>query len=208
MGALFGKHKKTPSRITEQDKAILQLKQQRDKLKQFQKRIELSLEKDRELAKKCLLNGRKDRAKCLLRKKKYQEQLLKNTDAQLENLEKMAMDIEFAQVEIQVMDGLKQGNLALKKVHEVLTLDEIEQILDDTREAVDKQNEIDSLLTGVLSQEDENAVEEELNMLMELEELDENVEVDINLPDVPSEELPQHKEKAPEKQRIAVALES
>lgn len=37
-----------------------QLKQQRDKLKQYQKRIELSLEKDRELAKKCLASGRKE----------------------------------------------------------------------------------------------------------------------------------------------------
>uniref|UniRef100_A0A6M2DQP6 Putative vacuolar protein sorting 20 isoform a tabanus bromius n=1 Tax=Xenopsylla cheopis TaxID=163159 RepID=A0A6M2DQP6_XENCH len=204
MGALFGKHKKSQSRITEQDKAILQLKQQRDKLKQYQKRIELSLEKDKQLAKQCLSNGRKDRAKSLLRKKKYQEQLLKNTDAQLENLEKMASDIEFAQVEIQVMDGLKQGNLALKKVHEVLTLDEIEQILDNTREAVDKQNEIDNLLSGVLTAEDEDAVEEELNELLDLE----NASSDINLPDVPSEELPKQKEKSPEKPRVAIALES
>lgn len=36
------------------------MKQQRDKLKQYQKRIELSLEKDRELAKKCLAGGRKE----------------------------------------------------------------------------------------------------------------------------------------------------
>lgn len=87
MGALFGKQKKPPSRVTEQDKAILvslllhimkkckkefattkflinfrpqQLKQQRDKLKQYQKRIELSLTKDRELARKCLATGRKE----------------------------------------------------------------------------------------------------------------------------------------------------
>ena len=83
MGNLFGKTKKAPaSRITEQDKAILvsygvkhvvvrkyhpsplfllqQLKKQRDKLKQYQKRIELTLVKDRELAKKCLEAGRKE----------------------------------------------------------------------------------------------------------------------------------------------------
>lgn len=36
------------------------MKQQRDKLKQYQKRIELSLGKDRELAKKCLATGRKE----------------------------------------------------------------------------------------------------------------------------------------------------
>lgn len=94
MGAIFGKTKKTaPSRITEQDKAVLvniicsrnssivrsiiwtfpilnrpkfqftqQLKQQRDKLKVYQKRIALSLENDRQLAKKCLAQGRKEYA--------------------------------------------------------------------------------------------------------------------------------------------------
>lgn len=85
MGALFGKPpKKTQSRVTQQDKAVLvrndkfilyyiyvftfriafsfnqQLKQQRDKLKQYQKRIELSLEIDREMARKCLASGRKE----------------------------------------------------------------------------------------------------------------------------------------------------
>lgn len=102
MGALFGKSKKPVSRVTEQDKAVLQLKQQRDKLKQYQKKIELNLEKDRLLAKKLLEEGKRDRAKLLLRKKKYQEQLLLNTDAQLEKLEQLTHDIEFAQVEIQV----------------------------------------------------------------------------------------------------------
>nr|3HTU_B Chain B, Vacuolar protein-sorting-associated protein 20 [Homo sapiens]3HTU_D Chain D, Vacuolar protein-sorting-associated protein 20 [Homo sapiens]3HTU_F Chain F, Vacuolar protein-sorting-associated protein 20 [Homo sapiens]3HTU_H Chain H, Vacuolar protein-sorting-associated protein 20 [Homo sapiens] len=38
------------SRVTEQDKAILQLKQQRDKLRQYQKRIAQQLERERALA--------------------------------------------------------------------------------------------------------------------------------------------------------------
>lgn len=78
----------------------------------------------------------------MLRKKKYQEKLLENTDAQLETLEKLTSDIEFAQVESQIIDGLKVGNAALKKIHEVLSIDEVEQILDETRESVEKQNVI------------------------------------------------------------------
>lgn len=102
MGGLFGKHKKPVSRVTEQDKAVLQLKQQRDKLKQYQKRIEINLERDRQLAKKLLNEGKRDKAKLLLKKKRYQEQLLQNTDAQLEKLEQLTHDLEFAQIEIQV----------------------------------------------------------------------------------------------------------
>ena len=106
MGSLFGKHKKPVSRVTEQDKAVLQLKQQRDKLKQYQKKIELNLERDRQLAKKLLDEGKRDRAKLLLKKKKYQEKLLQNTDNQLEKLEQLTHDLEFAQVEVQVCVSL------------------------------------------------------------------------------------------------------
>ena len=43
MGGIFSKKEK--SRITEQDRAILGLKKQRDQLKQYQRRIEGVLEK-------------------------------------------------------------------------------------------------------------------------------------------------------------------
>ena len=36
-----------------------------------------------------------------------------------ESLSSQVQDVEFAQVQIQVADGLKQGNEALKKMHEV-----------------------------------------------------------------------------------------
>ncbi|XP_058121523.1 charged multivesicular body protein 6 [Anopheles ziemanni] len=201
MGNLFGKTKTKPvSRVTEQDKAVLQLKQQRDKLKQYQKRIELSLEKDRELAKRCLANGRKERAKTLLRKKKYQEKLLSNTDAQLETLEKLASDIEFAQVEAQVVSGLKVGNEALKKVNEVLSIDEVEQILDETRESIEKQQEIDALLNGVLTEEDEDEVLAELENLIgasdqEKEKGAEEEDIGSRLPDVPDDELAKERKR-------------
>nr|XP_023013767.1 charged multivesicular body protein 6-B [Leptinotarsa decemlineata]XP_023013768.1 charged multivesicular body protein 6-B [Leptinotarsa decemlineata] len=176
MGIIFGKKKKT-SRVTEQDKAILQLKQQRDKLKQYQKRIELSLSKDRDIAKKLLSGGQKDRAKLLLRKKRYQEQLLTKTDNQLDNLEKLTHEIEFAQVELQVVEGLKVGNDALKKVNDALNIEDIESILEETREGIEKQNEINELLSGKLTDEDEAAVEEELAAI-----------ITEQLPEVPSED--------------------
>ena len=135
MGGVIGKKKNT-SRITEQDKAILNLKKTRDQLLQYQKKIEGNLAKDRELAKQLLKDGKKDRAKLLLRKKKYHESLLTKTDGQLNNLETLVHDLEFSQVEKQVLDGLKEGNAALKKANEMFSIDEIEQIMDDTAEAM------------------------------------------------------------------------
>ena len=47
-------------------------------------------------------------------------------------------DLEFSQVEKQVIDGLKMGNESLKKANEMFSIDEIEQIMDDTAEAIAK----------------------------------------------------------------------
>lgn len=115
------------------------------------------------------------RAKLLLRKKRYQEQLLLKTDGQLENLEKMTHDLEFAQIELQVVEGLKNGNEALKKVHAALDIAEIEKIMDETREGAEKQEEINALLSGALTEEDEAAVEAELDEIIHQQ-----------LPDVPT----------------------
>ncbi|XP_018319065.1 charged multivesicular body protein 6-A [Agrilus planipennis] len=178
MGIIFGKKKK-PAGITEQDRAILQLKDQRDKIKQYQRRIEATLNNHRELAKQLLQENRKERAKLLLRKKRYQEQLLVKTDQQLETLERLTHDLEFAQVEIRVVEGLKLGNEALKKVNDILKIEDIERILDETREGAEKQQEINALLSGNLTEEDEEAVEDELNKILEEQ-----------LPNIPAEEIP------------------
>uniref|UniRef100_A0A1Y1KLQ6 Uncharacterized protein n=1 Tax=Photinus pyralis TaxID=7054 RepID=A0A1Y1KLQ6_PHOPY len=213
MGIIFGKRKHA-SRVTEQDKAVLQLKQQRDKLKQYQKKIELALAKDRELAKQLLTEGKKDRAKLLLRKKRYQEQLLERTDGQLENLERMTHDLEFAQVEVQVINGLKQGNEALKKVNDLLKLEDVERILEETREGVEKQEEINALLSGGLTEEDEEAVEAELHDIIEhslpnvpegLLPVRESESEEESLQDVPTTPV---KEKMKSKVRERVALEA
>lgn len=135
----------------------------------------------------------------LLRKKKYQEKLLDNTDAQLENLEKLTSDIEFAQVEQQVLDGLKTGNVALKKVHEILNIDEIERVLDETKEGVEKQQEIDAVLSGALTDQDEEDVLAELDQLIEKETIGDQIIEDENiterLPEVPTDALPEKKRK-------------
>lgn len=110
----------------------------------------------------------------LLRKKKYQEKLLVQTDQQLENLEKLTSDLEFASVEQRVLDGLKTGNEALKKVHEILTVDEIERVLDETNEGIEKQREIDAILNSnanaTLTAEDEEDVLAELDALVAADE--------------------------------------
>ncbi|KAM8837811.1 charged multivesicular body protein 6-like isoform 2-T2 [Spinachia spinachia] len=189
MGNLFGKKKQ--SRVTEQDKAVL-LKQQRDKLRQYQKRIGLQLHKERLLAKQLLQDGRKDKALLLLKKKRYQDRLLDKTENQIGNLERMVQDLEFAQIETKVIQGLKVGNECLKKMHEVMSVEEVERIMDETQDAIEYQRQIDDMLAGTLTQEDEDAV---------LAELEAITQGDVELPEVPEDELPNAAENKPEKDR-------
>ncbi|XP_034948584.1 charged multivesicular body protein 6-A [Chelonus insularis] len=209
MGLFFSK-KKPQSRVTEHDKAVLQLKQARDKIKQYQKRIEQNIEKDRELAKKLIKNGRKERALSLLRKKKFQEQVLSKTDGQLENLERMVHDLEFAQIETKVIDGLKIGNIALKKLHDILSISEIEKVMDETKEGIEKQREIDELISGELTAEDEDEVVAELDALFDQETTETMPEVPENvlLPDVPDDEVKKEKKERAGKESEPVALEA
>lgn len=107
----------------------------------------------------------------------------------------MVHDLEFAQVELKVVDGLKVGNAALKKLHDLLSIDEIEKIMDETREGIEKQKEIDDILSGELTENDETEIEAELDVLLaaEVEEKAPEVTEDMILPEVPKE-LPEKKE--------------
>nr|XP_056722834.1 charged multivesicular body protein 6 isoform X2 [Euleptes europaea]XP_056723001.1 charged multivesicular body protein 6 isoform X2 [Euleptes europaea] len=172
--------------------ASKQLKQQRDKLKQYQKRISLQLERERRVALQLLKDGKKEKAKWLLKKKRYQEQLLDKTDNQISNLEHMVQDIEFTQIEMKVLEGLKIGNECLNKMHQVMSIEEVERIIDETQDAIEYQRQIDEMLAGSFTEEDEDAI---------LAELDAITQEQIDLPEVPSEPLP---EKIPETSPIRV----
>ncbi|XP_054615525.1 charged multivesicular body protein 6-like [Dunckerocampus dactyliophorus] len=192
MGNVFG-GKSRPSRVTEQDKAVLQLKQQRDKLKQYQKRITLQVEKEHLLTKQLLKDGRKEKALLLLKKKHYQDQLLDKTENQISNLERMVQDIEFMQIELKVIEGLKAGNDCLKSMHQIMSIEDVERILDETQEAIEYQKQIDDMLAGALTQDDEDAVLAELEAITQGE--------DIALPDVPAEPITEKASTQPERRR-------
>ncbi|KAH9837049.1 Snf7-domain-containing protein [Rhodofomes roseus] len=152
-------------KITKQDRAILDLKLQRDKVRQYQKKIQEVLNREHDIAKQQLAAGNKDRALLTLRKRKYQEGLLAKTDAQLENLDKLVSTIEFSLIEVSVLHGLQQGNEVLKQIHKEMNVEAVEKLLEETAEAREYQREIDEMLSNTLSVEEEEAVQSELQAL-------------------------------------------
>lgn len=183
-------------RITAQDRAILDLKLQRDKLKQYQKKIQTILIREHEIAKQQLAAGQKDRALFALRRRKYQESLLVKTDGQLENLEQLVSTIEFSLVEVSVLHGLKQGNEVLKEIHKEMNIESVEKLLDETAEARAYEKEIGELLSNSLTLDEEDAVQEELKALQEQAILEQSHEEGQQLPSVPTTELVLEAEEA------------
>ena len=82
------------------------------------------------------------KAKLLLKKKKYYEKNLENTDNQLDNLDTLVNNIEYTMVEQQVVSSLKVGNDCLNRLHDMMSIDEIEDIMDDTKDAIEHQRVI------------------------------------------------------------------
>lgn len=112
------------------------MKNQRDKLRQYQKRITVLTDREKAIAKECLLKGDTNRAKLALRRKKYQEGLIQKTDAQLAQLEQLTSDVEFALVQKDVLFGLQQGTAVLKEIHkEMGGIENVEKLLGENAEA-------------------------------------------------------------------------
>ena len=125
-----------------------------------------------------------------MRRKKYQESLLSQTDAQLEQLQKLIDDIEFAVVQKDVVFGLKQGTAVLKQIHaEMGGIDNVEKLLDENEEARAYEREISELLGGQLSNADEDEVEHELQALdTEVNGLNSPAKTLPNVPDTTMED--------------------
>ena len=181
------------AKITKQDRAILDLKLQRDKIKQYQKKVQLILDKEHEAARTFLVRGDKERAKTALRRRRYQETILQKTDTQLETLEGLVSNIEFSQIEASVMHGLAQGNAVLKEIHKEMTIESVDKLMEETAEAQAYQREIDEALAGKMTAEDEEAVNAEMALLereaLGLSDAKETVQDPskrINLPSAPT----------------------
>ncbi|KAL1964314.1 hypothetical protein VTN77DRAFT_7134 [Rasamsonia byssochlamydoides] len=185
MGNANSSHK-----ITAQDRAILDLKNQRDKLHQYQKRITVLTDRETAIAKECLARNDRRRALLALRRKKYQESLLAKTDAQLAQLEQLTSQVEFALVQKDVLFGLQQGTKVLQAIQkEMGGLAAVEKLMEDTEEARAYQEEVSRMLAGQMSNQDEDEVEDEL------EALQREVEGPVHLPDAPTATLPEETEE-------------
>jgi charged multivesicular body protein 6 len=196
MGQLFGKSSKQSPRsstreekirsqnVSEKDKATLELKNARNRLKKYRKRLEIDSQKLTEQAKEHLRLQQRDRAMLLLRLRKHKEKTVDEINNQLITVMQQIEDLEWASISVQVLNAIKAGTSLLNAIHEEISVDDVQSLLDETNEAIEVENQINALLAGSISSLDDN------DLLAELDQLTANPnQVNIQLPQEPTGDI-------------------
>ncbi|KAA8652210.1 ESCRT-III subunit protein VPS20 [Aspergillus tanneri] len=194
-------------KISAEDRAILDLKNQRDNLRRYQRRITVLTDRETEIAKECLARNDRYRALLALRRKKYQVSLLSKTDDQLAQLEQLTSQVEFSLVQKDVLFGLQQGTQVLQTIHkEMGGIEAVEKLMGETEDARAYQEEISQMLAGHLSNQDEDEVEDELAALQRETQrpIDLPTPPKLAPPEVVEEETTQIKERTKGEERAAI----
>eukprot|EP01066_Platyproteum_vivax_P002152 Platyproteum_vivax@DN12637_c0_g1_i1.p1 len=184
MGNLFKKSKKPISSISDADRAVLDLKIQRDKMYQNQEKLKSLADKDLETARKFLAENNKNRALLCLKQKKFHIQLIEDSDHHIAKVTEIIANVEYAQMQEQMVTVLERGNVALKVLQEACSLEYVEKLVEESEEAERIQQEINQMLFNRgITNEDEDVMKDLDKMLRNM-----NEELLDSAPRVPTEE--------------------
>ncbi|QLL30598.1 hypothetical protein HG536_0A04160 [Torulaspora globosa] len=180
--------------ITENDRAILQLKRSRDEIHKFTRRTDLLISSERlklkEMIKENPTKCKSDpRVRFLLKRIHYQDHLLQQALEQLINLENLVSTLEFKLVETQFIKGLERGNQILKKLNK--EFENVDELMDDVQMQIAYQEEVDEVLAhSIVGVNDfETEIDKELDQM----EREINPQQQIEMPSV--DKLPDLKQR-------------
>lgn len=159
--------KKPKREINDADRAVLNLKTQRKRFVEQRKRVEAAVEQEVAVARELLAAKKRGRALLALKRKRLHETQLDQIDAWLVNVESMLADVETAVRQNRLFGALMQGSEALKELQKEVSVEDVEQLMQDTAEAKAYEDHIKHLLGESWTGQDEEAAEQELAALEE-----------------------------------------
>ncbi|XP_053198128.1 charged multivesicular body protein 4c [Scomber japonicus] len=180
--------------------AIHKLRETEEMLTKKQDYLEKRIEQELTIAKK---NGTKNKRAALqaLKRKKRLEQQLTQIDGTLSTIEFQREALENSHTNTEVLKNMGYAAKAMKKVHENMDVDKIDDLMQDITEQQDVAREISEAISGPFGETfDEDELLAELAEL-EQEELEDNMKRMGGLPSVPSSKLPSARPSQPTKKR-------
>ncbi|XP_049605806.1 charged multivesicular body protein 4c [Syngnathus scovelli] len=169
--------------------AIHKLRETEDMLTKKQDYLEKRIEQEVMVAKKHGTRNKRAALQALKRKKRLEQQLTQ-IDGTLSTIEFQREALENSHTNTEVVRNMGYAAQAMKKVHESMDLNKIDDLMEDINEQQDVAREINEAISrpyGDTFDEDELLAElEEL----EQEDMDENLKSMGGLPSVPSARLP------------------
>ncbi|KAF2138586.1 uncharacterized protein K452DRAFT_88706 [Aplosporella prunicola CBS 121167] len=162
--------------------AILQLRAQLEMLSKREKHLQHQMDEQDAIARKNV-SANKNVAKAALRRKKQFEHSLEQTSSQIMTLEREIYSIETANINKETLDAMKNAGAAMKQIHAGLTIDKVDQTMEELRDQHAIGEEISEAIGQPMGNQalDEDELDEELAELQQ-EELDNKMLETGNVP--------------------------
>ena len=193
------------TKINKEERALLDCKLCRDKIKRYIKSLEKNATLKKQKAKEALQNKNKDRARLYMRQSKMYQEQIKTAEGQLEMIENQITQIESAQNKKDVFNILKQGNDVLKKLQEEVNVEKLQEISDDMNDLKEQNDEITQFFKERGIEEDEGEIDDELNKLINSVQQE---DAKIDLPQANKEIIEENNDGIKEENKIKkVAIE-
>ena len=166
MGNFLCPQSKT-AEMNQEEKAILDCKICRDKIKKYIKTLEKNVNLKKEKAKEALQKKNRDRAKLYMRQSKMYSEQIKSAEGQLEMIEGQINQIESATNQRDVFNVLKQGNAALAQLQKEINVEKLQEVAEELEDLKEKNNEITEFFKEKGIEENEEELDDELNKLID-----------------------------------------
>lgn len=163
------RNQKEPSKnkLDQFDQAILKAKQARDDVKKYIKKMESSEERQKQMAKEALKQGKREKAKLFLGRSKAFQTQIDVGRGQLSMIEEQIIRLDQTKLESSALKVMEEGNCLLKQLQEGISIEKWEKVRDDMDDLREGHKEISEFLQkqGMSEKEYDEEISNELERL-------------------------------------------